>query len=151
MSPHHRRSIVGDSAWRRKQVIQPSVVMVLPTQPAQHRCSVRWSRYHEYQPAGGRSSASYRTRTQPRRQTEARQLPPYKVLLHNDDVNDMTYVVRAIMELVHLSLAIATQRMMEAHTRGLTLLCVTHKERAELYVEQFASKKLTVTIEPEGK
>jgi ATP-dependent Clp protease adaptor protein ClpS len=88
------------------------------------------------------------TRTQPRQKSEARQLPPYRVLLHNDDVNEMTYVVRAIMELVHLSLAIATQRMMEAHSRGLTLLCVTHKERAELYIDQFASKKLTVTIEP---
>jgi ATP-dependent Clp protease adaptor protein ClpS len=102
-------------------------------------------------PGNPRTPTRGRTRTQPRRHTEAKQLPPYKVLLHNDEVNDMTYVVRAIMELVHLSLAIATQRMMEAHTRGLTLLCVTHKERAELYVEQFASKKLIVTIEPEGK
>ena len=89
------------------------------------------------------------TRTQPRQKSAARQLPPYRVLLHNDPINDMTYVVRAIMELVHLSMAVATQRMMEAHTRGLTLLCVTHKERAELFIEQFASKKLTVTIEPE--
>jgi ATP-dependent Clp protease adaptor protein ClpS len=88
------------------------------------------------------------TRTQPRPKHQTRKLPPYRVLLHNDDVNDMTYVVRTIMELVHLSLPIATQRMMEAHNRGLALLCVTHKERAELYVDQFASRKLTVTIEP---
>lgn len=92
--------------------------------------------------------AARRTRTQPRQETQTRQLPPFKVLLHNDDVNDMTYVVRTIMELVHLPQPIATQRMMEAHMKGLTLLCVTHKERAELYVDQFASKKLTVTIEP---
>jgi ATP-dependent Clp protease adaptor protein ClpS len=31
---------------------------------------------------------------------------------------------------------------------GVALVLVTHKERAELYVEQFASKRLTVTIEP---
>jgi ATP-dependent Clp protease adaptor protein ClpS len=89
-----------------------------------------------------------RTRTQPRHDRQTRQLPPFKVLLHNDDVNEMTYVVRAIMELVHLPQAIAAQRMMEAHTKGITLLCVTHKERAELYVDQFASKRLTVSIEP---
>ena len=34
-----------------------------------------------------------------------------------------------------------------AHNTGLALLLTTHRERAELYVEQFHSKKLTVTIE----
>jgi ATP-dependent Clp protease adapter protein ClpS len=36
----------------------------------------------------------------------------------------------------------------EAHNTGVALLLVTHKERAELYVDQFKSKSLTVTIEP---
>ena len=31
---------------------------------------------------------------------------------------------------------------------GVALLLVTHKERAELYADQFQSKGLTVTIEP---
>ena len=31
---------------------------------------------------------------------------------------------------------------------GVALLLTTHKERAELYQEQFQSKGLTVTIEP---
>ena len=31
---------------------------------------------------------------------------------------------------------------------ALALVTVTHKERAELYQEQFQSKSLTVTIEP---
>jgi ATP-dependent Clp protease adaptor protein ClpS len=79
---------------------------------------------------------------------QSRPLPPYKVLLHNDSVNEMGYVVRTIMELIHLGKQEATQRMMEAHERGIALLVVTHKERAELIAEQFASKKLTVTIEP---
>ena len=38
--------------------------------------------------------------------------------------------------------------MKEAHETGIALLLVTHKERAELYQEQFQSKGLTVTIEP---
>jgi len=38
--------------------------------------------------------------------------------------------------------------MTEAHKTGVALLLVTHKERAELYAEQFATFKITVTIEP---
>ncbi len=79
---------------------------------------------------------------------QPRQLPPYKIVLHNDNVNEMGYVVRSIMELTYLGRPEATQRMLEAHNRGLAVLLVTHKERAELYAEQFASKRLTVTIEP---
>jgi ATP-dependent Clp protease adaptor protein ClpS len=91
------------------------------------------------------TAAATRTRPKP---PEPKQLPPYKVLLHNDDVNDMAYVVRTIMELTHLNKNDSTLRMMEAHSTGVALLLVTHKERAELFVDQFASKGLTVTIEP---
>jgi ATP-dependent Clp protease adapter protein ClpS len=42
----------------------------------------------------------------------------------------------------------ALQRTVEADKTGVALLLVTHKERAELYQEQFQSKGLTVTIEP---
>lgn len=77
------------------------------------------------------------------------QLPPYKVLMHNDDVNDMEHVIRCIVRLTTLNVESAIERMLEAHQTGVALLLVTHKERAELYVEQFATFKLTVTIEPD--
>jgi ATP-dependent Clp protease adaptor protein ClpS len=80
--------------------------------------------------------------------TPPKQLPPWKVLLHNDDKNDVVYVVRSIIELTPLQLEEAKQRMLEAHETGVALLLVTHKERAELYKDQFESKSLTVTIEP---
>lgn len=75
-------------------------------------------------------------------------LPQFKVLLHNDDVNDMLYVVGTIIELTPLDIDQAKQRTIEADKTGVSLLLITHKERAELYQEQFTSKKLTVTIEP---
>lgn len=78
-----------------------------------------------------------------------RNLPRFKVLLHNDDHNTMEYVVRVIQKLTPLSKEEAVLRMREAHETGVSLLLVTHKERAELYVEQFASCGLTTTIEPE--
>lgn len=75
-------------------------------------------------------------------------LPPFRVLLHNDDVNPIDEVVFSVVELARLPVAAALEVTMTAHKRGVALVCVTHKERAELLQEQFRSKKLTVTIEP---
>ena len=75
-------------------------------------------------------------------------LPPFKVLLHNDDVNDIEWVIRSIVALTPTPPLRAIELTIEAHKTGVALLLVTHKERAELYQEQFQSKKLTVTIEP---
>lgn len=75
-------------------------------------------------------------------------LPPWKVLLHNDDHNEMMFVVLTVMDLVKLKEQEAVIRTLEAHETGVALLVVTHKERAELYRDQFESKGLTVTIEP---
>jgi ATP-dependent Clp protease adapter protein ClpS len=75
-------------------------------------------------------------------------LPPWKVLLHNDDKNDQIFVMVTIVELTPLNEQDAKLRMIEAHENGVSLLLVTHKERAELYKDQFESKGLTVTIEP---
>lgn len=79
-----------------------------------------------------------------------RRLPPFKVLLHNDDVNTFEHVIKTILMLTTLSPEDAIVRTIEAHESGLALLLVTHRERAELYVEQFHSRSLTVTIEPES-
>jgi ATP-dependent Clp protease adaptor protein ClpS len=77
-----------------------------------------------------------------------RPLPPWKVLLHNDDKNDILFVVRTVLELTPLNEQEAEQRTVEAHKTGVALLLTTHKERAELYQDQFNSKGLIVTIEP---
>ena len=74
-------------------------------------------------------------------------LPPWRVLLHNDDQNVMGYVVNTIRELTSLTYVEAVQRMAEAHQEGVALLLVTHQEHAELLAEQFASKSLFVSIE----
>ena len=76
------------------------------------------------------------------------ELPPYRVLLHNDDVNSYIYVVQTIIELTPVVVDRAVEITLEADTSGVAWVLVTHKERAELYAEQFASKRLTVTIEP---
>ncbi len=74
-------------------------------------------------------------------------LPPWKVLLHNDDVNHADYVTTKVQELTALNEQDAVERVMEAHKNDVALLLTTHQERAELYVEQFQSCKITVTAE----
>jgi ATP-dependent Clp protease adaptor protein ClpS len=76
------------------------------------------------------------------------ELPPFRVLLHNDDLIDIIYVVESLLDLTPLDAHDATRVMIEAHSTGVALVLVTHRERAELYLEQFGSKGLTVTIEP---
>jgi len=95
--------------------------------------------------SGGAPGAATRPRGLP---SKTDQLPPFRVLLHNDDLNEMQYVVRTIIELTRLDSGRAMKIMMTAHTRGAALVLVTHKERAELFRDQFASKRLKVTIEP---
>ncbi len=75
-------------------------------------------------------------------------LPPFNVVLHNDEVNSMEHVIKTILVLTPLTLEVAIRKMLEAHARKRSLLLTTHKERAELYRDQFKSRKLTVTIEP---
>jgi len=98
---------------------------------------------------GGSPSATATAKKPASTKKKPKQLPRYKVLLHNDDVNPFDHVIRSIRELTPLSEQDALLRTIEAHESGVSLLLVTHKERAELYKEQFTSVKITVTIEPE--
>jgi len=75
------------------------------------------------------------------------ELPPFKVLLHNDDHNDMGHVLETLVELFRFSEQRAWALMLEAHTKGLAMVMVTHRERAELAAEQLHSKGLIATIE----
>jgi ATP-dependent Clp protease adapter protein ClpS len=77
-----------------------------------------------------------------------RELPRYKVVLHQEAGHDLMFVVRSVMELTRFCRAEATHKMWEAHHSGRSILLITYRERAELYVEQFAGKGLTVTVEP---
>ena len=73
--------------------------------------------------------------------------PHYAVILWNDDTHEQVEVVRILIAIMKWSANQATDKMMEAHTKGRTLLIVTHQERAELIAEQLMSFSLTATIE----
>ena len=78
---------------------------------------------------------------------QARPLPPFSVVLHNDDVNEMDFVVRAIVELARVPTEHALECMFEAHEEGQAIVLQTHREHAEFVCEAFTSKGLTATVE----
>ena len=84
---------------------------------------------------------------EPSTKPKIEQLPPWKIVLHNDEVNTAEYVVNKVQEITKLEEETAVQRVLEAHKNGIALLLTTHKERAELLVEMFESCKITVTME----
>jgi ATP-dependent Clp protease adaptor protein ClpS len=101
------------------------------------------------------SGSSSSTATKPKRARKTtpkkkppQPLPPWKVLLHNSDEPTFDYVISTITQLTPLNEQDAELRAVEADKTGVALLLTTHKQRAELYQEQFTSKGLVVTIEP---
>ena len=79
-----------------------------------------------------------------------RLLPPYKVVLFDDDYNEMNYVVFALTHAVtNLSQQEAEDIMLTAHLNGNAIVVVCPKEIAEYYQERLLSYGLTATIEPE--
>ena len=77
--------------------------------------------------------------------------PKYKVLLHNDPVNTMDYVVETLRKVVpQLSEQDAMNIMLETHNSGVGLVIVCDLEPAEFYSESLKAKGLTSTIELEN-
>ncbi len=77
--------------------------------------------------------------------------PRYKVLLHNDPINSMDYVVNTLHSVLpQLSEQDAIAIMLEAHNNGVGLVITCDLEPAEFYSESLKAKGLTSTIEPEN-
>ena len=73
---------------------------------------------------------------------------PWIVLLHNDDHNEMGYVVDSLCKAVDtLSTQEAIGVMIEAHMKGVATVGSWRLELAEYYRDRIQSFGLTVTIE----
>ncbi|MCY4528558.1 MAG: ATP-dependent Clp protease adaptor ClpS [Chloroflexi bacterium] len=75
-------------------------------------------------------------------------LPPHSLILHNDDVNSMDFVVAALLKSVEpLGKEDAISIMLEAHNTGRAVVITCPLEHAELYRDRLRSFNLGVTIE----
>jgi ATP-dependent Clp protease adaptor protein ClpS len=77
-----------------------------------------------------------KTKTNPREETHTRRIPPYHVILKNDDFHSAGFVVTVLTKALGCSSERAYQFMMEAHTSGRAVVWTGSKEVAELKVEQ---------------
>ncbi|HYG76170.1 MAG TPA: ATP-dependent Clp protease adaptor ClpS [Planctomycetota bacterium] len=80
--------------------------------------------------------------------------PQFKVLIHNDDVTPMDFVVYVLIDIFKKELQEAMDIMLLAHNSSVALVTVLPLEQAELRVDQAHSiartnkYPLTFTIEP---
>jgi len=86
--------------------------------------------------------------------TKTRTCPMYKVIMHNDDVTSMEFVIQVLVTIFSKELTAATQIMLEIHNTGSGLAGIYALEHAELKVDQCHSLArtqkfpLTCSIEP---
>ena len=92
---------------------------------------------------------------EPDTHTITRLAPRYRVLIHNDDVTTVEFVVQILTDVFRLAMAQALTVMLEAHQSGAALVGVYSLEEAEFRVDQAHSRArtakypLTFTYEPE--
>lgn len=76
-------------------------------------------------------------------------IPPYRVILHNDDHNTMEHVVESLMLCVpSLTVEAAAAIMLEAHNEGEATVIECPREAAEHYRESLQSHGLVASIKP---
>ncbi len=69
-------------------------------------------------------------------ETRTRRIPPYHVLIHNDDHHSMQFVVETLCKALGINVERAIEFMMTAHTQGVAAVWTGSKEGAELKAEQ---------------
>jgi ATP-dependent Clp protease adaptor protein ClpS len=75
--------------------------------------------------------------------------PPYRVILHNDDINRREYVVQVLMKVIPgMTVDNAVNIMQEAHYNGLSVVIICSQAEAEEYCMQLRRNGLLSTIEP---
>jgi ATP-dependent Clp protease adaptor protein ClpS len=76
------------------------------------------------------------TKPKEREATSTRRVPPYHVILENDDDHSFEFVVEVLCKALGYTLERAYQLMMQAHTTGRAIVWTGPKEVAELKCDQ---------------
>lgn len=81
-------------------------------------------------------------------ETESSLQPPWRVVVLDDPVNLMSYVVLVFKRVFGYSTEKARRHMMEVHTQGRSILWVGGREPAEGYVHTLQKWQLQAILEP---
>jgi ATP-dependent Clp protease adaptor protein ClpS len=68
--------------------------------------------------------------------TKTRRVPPYNVILLNDDHHTMDFVIEVLCKALGYTVERSYQLMMQAHNQGRAIVWTAPKEVAELKAEQ---------------
>ena len=79
------------------------------------------------------------TRPKRREQSQTRRLPPYHVILENDDYHSFEFVMEVLQKTFGYNQEKAFQLTNDAHTQGRAVVWTGAKEVAELKLEQLQS------------
>ncbi len=71
----------------------------------------------------------------------------WNVIVWNDPINLMTYVVFVFMKVLGFNKQQATKHMLQVHQHGKSIVATETREKAEFYHQQIQAHGLTVTIE----
>lgn len=72
-------------------------------------------------------------------ETRTKKLPPYNVIILNDEEHTFEYVIELLTKLFRHPLPVAEALTWQIHNRGRAVVYTTHKEKAELKREQVVS------------
>ena len=72
-------------------------------------------------------------------ETKTRRQPPYAVILHNDDINSMEFVITVLRKVFGYNVVKCQELMIEAHLKGRSVVWVGALEVAELKADQIRS------------
>jgi ATP-dependent Clp protease adaptor protein ClpS len=75
----------------------------------------------------------------------------WNVIVWNDPVNLLTYVVFVFMRVLGFNKEKATKHMLQVHQQGKSIVATETREKAEFYHQQLQAHGLTVTLEPNEK
>lgn len=80
-----------------------------------------------------------KTRPRAEDQTRARRVPPYHVILENDDHHSMEFVVEVLSKALGYNPERSVQLMLQAHRTGRAIVWTGPKEVAELKAERITT------------
>lgn len=80
-----------------------------------------------------------RQKNQSKPKPNTQKQPPYAVILHNDDLNSMAFVVEVLRKVFHYSRTKSIGLMLKAHASGRSIVWTGALEVAELKADQLKS------------